>query len=172
MDLSPLAGETVVLEIVSLSPGTGEPDLVRSVLEQSFRSAGAKVVDDPALAEWELTVRIWTAGIERREDTLGLPSISLTVVPVPIPSFSLLRVVDTRSLVRLEIWGHRRRGEEGEIAFRPSEGRSYLSLVSVLGLRFTSDDVYEADAASTPRDDSDGTPAKEDRSAGGAPSDG
>lgn len=136
-----LAGQRVTLELFGL---TKDQAFAKALLRARLEERGIDVVDDPAKAELEVRAFASVLGVDRGETLLGIPTVQVPVLAVPIPEIAFFKWTRNRGHTELQLYAFDR--ATGRFVARVPEGtgRSKLDEFTVLlVIGFTVSDLDE-----------------------------
>jgi len=113
IDFSPLAGQTVFLDLSAVEKDVVDRGYLVSVIRQQLLAAGAMVQEERFRALYVVEIRSGAMGTDRHSLLIGTPAVSLpSVVPgIPsasIPEIALMKKSDQRGVAKLGVFAYNR----------------------------------------------------------------
>ena len=129
LDTSSLEGRRATLDLRGLSKDTG---FAREFLAAKLRARGVRVVDTGERADVELKAFALVMGVDQAETLIGIPSIQVPVVAIPIPEIALFKWNRNCGHSELEIYAFESGTGRLFDHVREAEGRSRFDMFKVL----------------------------------------
>ena len=157
LDTGALEGKRATLDLRSLSKDAA---FAREFLAANLRARGIRVVDAGERADVELRAFALVLGVDQAETLIGVPSLQVPVVAIPIPEIALFKWTRNRGHSELEIYAFE--PETGRLVdyVRDSGGRSRFDMFKVLVfVSFSWSDLEEQPPLQDARPETAGTPS-------------
>ena len=139
-----LVGQRVTLELFGL---TKDQAFAKAFLRARLEERGINVVDNPAQAELEVRAFASVLGVDRGETLLGIPTVPVPVLAVPIPEIPFFKWTRTRGHTEVQLYAFDR--ATGRFVARVPEGTGrskFDEFTILLFIGFTVSDLDERPA--------------------------
>lgn len=132
IDARPFQGKRVWLELFGLA---GDREFARELIIASLREKGVQIANQPDDAELQLKVFTTSWGVDRGEDLLGIPSLTVPVVGVPVPEIPIYKSIQNRGIAEIQIFAFDGRSgalvEKSPLAVGKSKYDNYTILFAI-----------------------------------------
>lgn len=148
LETTSLAGRPVTLELFGL---TKDQAFAKALLRARLEERGIEVVDERARAELEVRAFASVLGVDRGETLLGIPTVQVPVLAVPIPEIAFFKWIRNRGHTEVQLYAFDR-GTGRFVARVPlGTGRAKFDEFTILlVIGFTVSDLDERPAGRAP----------------------
>jgi hypothetical protein len=143
LDTQPFHGKEVFLELYGF---TGDRDFAKALISASLRERGIRLVNQVDQADHNLKVFANGLGVDRAESLLGIPSLAVPLVGVPLPEIPFFKSVQHSGVAEVRFFAFDgpsgRFLEKSPVAVGKASYDNYTVLIFI---NFTLSDLHNGD---------------------------